>query len=469
MAEVARREKSRAESPVSSSQFEGSQAKMGIAYEVFSSFRGRDIHTGFTDHLCSSLVDAGFSVFQDDDKLRQIVSSRARPDDRVQEQNGTLSCPSSTKSSPGMWGTRRGVSGRPFIQLRSIMTQRWSNDGSELSKRHEAKLVKIIVRKVLGDLKEAFELDVTENLVGTSAHVEEIMRILSTDNRDTRIVEIHGMVVCVFRRDFPLPEFGDLSRDIVFTTGGLPLALEVIGSFLCGKRLVVWKDTLKKLRQIPDKEMQETFRRMGIEALSVMPLIKVGNDHRFLMHDQLRDFGREFVQQENYMEPWKHSRLRIHKEALRVLEENKGTKKIEVLCLNKSGLGRVYSNLAELPESLGCLQKLQCLSLKECNSLRGIPNSIGKLECLTELDISCTGFTELPKSIGDLRNFEVLQMVRSYVTRLPRGIGMLEKLTILDATNCEILAEVCSDIGELSSLKALRLLGTDLWLARKHL
>ncbi|XP_039165450.1 disease resistance protein RUN1-like [Eucalyptus grandis] len=39
-----------------------------------------------------------------------------------------------------------------------------------------------------------------------------------------------------FRRDSPPSEFKDLTHVIVFTTGGLPLSLEVLGSFLCGKR-----------------------------------------------------------------------------------------------------------------------------------------------------------------------------------------------------------------------------------------
>ncbi|KAL3744397.1 hypothetical protein ACJRO7_013638 [Eucalyptus globulus] len=144
---------------------ESAPSASGNNGEVFLSFRGIDTRTGFTDHLHSSLVDAGVSVFRDDDELR--ISEKIGPDLlrairsskisipilsphyasskwclrklagwlTAREVKGTSSCPYSTKPSPGMSDPRRGVSGRPFIKLRSIMRQRWSNDGNELSKK----------------------------------------------------------------------------------------------------------------------------------------------------------------------------------------------------------------------------------------------------------------------------------------------------------------------------------------------
>ncbi|XP_039166183.1 disease resistance protein RUN1-like [Eucalyptus grandis] len=132
-----------------------------------------------------------------------------------------------------------------------------------------------------------------------------------------------------FQKDSPQSDYEVISRDVVSTTGGLPLALEVTGSFLCGKRREVWKDTLEKLEKIPDKKVQETlkisyealeheqkqifldiacffigsskqnptymwnacglFPERGIEVLSLMSLIKIDGDGKLMMHDQLRD------------------------------------------------------------------------------------------------------------------------------------------------------------------------------------
>ncbi|OWM63703.1 hypothetical protein CDL15_Pgr008246 [Punica granatum] len=63
-----------------------------------------------------------------------------------------------------------------------------------------------------------------------------------------------------FRNDLPPTDFVDISYNTVETTGGLPLALEVIGSFLAGKRMVVWEDTLKKLKSVPHTEVQAKLK-----------------------------------------------------------------------------------------------------------------------------------------------------------------------------------------------------------------
>ncbi|XP_039164665.1 disease resistance protein RUN1-like isoform X1 [Eucalyptus grandis] len=166
-----------------------------------------------------------------------------------------------------------------------------------------------------------------------------------------------------FQKDSPQSDYEVLSRDVVSTTGGLPLALEVIGSSLCGKRREVWKDTLEKLKKVPDKKVQEKlkisydalddeeqqifldiacffsfgsskkdltyvwdacglFPERGIEVLSLMSLIKIGKNGRLLMHDQLRDLGREIVRLENPNEPQERSRVWNHQEALDVLDSN---------------------------------------------------------------------------------------------------------------------------------------------------
>ncbi|XP_048127315.1 disease resistance protein L6-like [Rhodamnia argentea] len=200
-----------------------------------------------------------------------------------------------------------------------------------------------------------------------------------------------------FRKDSPEIDYQLISRDVVSTTGGLPLALEVIGSFLCGKTKKVWKDTSNKLKKVPDKKVQETLRisyealdlevqqifldiacvfigsskqnptymwdscdffpESGIEVLCVMSPIKIDKDGKLMMHDQPRDFGREIVRLENQKEPQGRSRLWIHEEAIDVLESNKGTSKIEALRLDKCGCRRSYTG--ELFKELDRLRFLQ--------------------------------------------------------------------------------------------------------------
>ncbi|XP_048138542.1 disease resistance protein L6-like [Rhodamnia argentea] len=55
----------------SAGDYEGGAKKpKGDNYEVFLSFRGEDTRKGFTDHLYTSLVNAGIRVFRDDNELR---------------------------------------------------------------------------------------------------------------------------------------------------------------------------------------------------------------------------------------------------------------------------------------------------------------------------------------------------------------------------------------------------------------
>lgn len=166
-----------------------------------------------------------------------------------------------------------------------------------------------------------------------------------------------------FRNGSPVAELSALAEDIARTTGGLPLALEVIGSFLSTKAKVVWESTLDKLKAMPNVEVQDTLRisydaldyeqkqifldiacifigediqvvthmwkdcnyfpEVGIEVLLLMSLIKIGDDNKLWMHDQIRDLGREIVRKENYIEPGKRSRLWQSEEVRDVLEYEK--------------------------------------------------------------------------------------------------------------------------------------------------
>ncbi|KAK3436992.1 hypothetical protein EUGRSUZ_C01830 [Eucalyptus grandis] len=76
-----------------------------------------------------------------------------------------------------------------------------------------------------------------------------------------------------FRKDSPPSEFEDLAYDVVSTTGGLPLSLEVLGSYLCGQQPMLWRDTIKKLRKVPHKKVQEKLRiSVGIDIVgAIMP------------------------------------------------------------------------------------------------------------------------------------------------------------------------------------------------------
>ncbi|KAI6680461.1 hypothetical protein NL676_034342 [Syzygium grande] len=183
-----------------------------------------------------------------------------------------------------------------------------------------------------------------------------------------------------FRRDSPLHGYYDISREIICKAGGLPLALEVIGSSLYCKSKGLWKDTLKKLDLAPNQDVLDKlkisfemledaqreifldiacyfigeerthphymwkaldfFPRSDIIVLTRMSLIKIVDD-RLLMHHLLRDLGREIIRQEDPRVPEKRSRLWCPKIALHVVETRKGTENI--IALKLTGLSKEHN------------------------------------------------------------------------------------------------------------------------------
>ncbi|RVX10626.1 TMV resistance protein N [Vitis vinifera] len=174
------------------------------------------------------------------------------------------------------------------------------------------------------------------------------------------------------RREKPTEDFWNLSNEIVSLTGGLPLALEVFGSFLYDKRIMKeWEDALQKLKQIRPSNLQDVLKisfdgldeqekdifldiacffvkmrlkredaidilkgcgfraDITIKVLTEKSLIKTYEDGILWMHDQLRDMGKQIVQHENPSDPGSRSRLWDHNEVMSVLQDQTGTRSIQ--------------------------------------------------------------------------------------------------------------------------------------------
>ncbi|XP_010030310.2 disease resistance protein RPV1-like [Eucalyptus grandis] len=120
------------------------------------------------------------------------------------------------------------------------------------------------------------------------------------------------------------------------------------------------------------------------------------------------------------------------------------TLKIERMCVR------------ELHHSIGELVGLKCLSLVGCRMLRKLPNSIGNMRSLLELDLDDTGIIELPNSIGDLKMLKKMSLAMTRLKELPNSIGGLESLLelVLDQTH---ILELPASIGNLTRLELLHL------------
>ncbi|KDP27358.1 hypothetical protein JCGZ_20182 [Jatropha curcas] len=160
-----------------------------------------------------------------------------------------------------------------------------------------------------------------------------------------------------------LKDYIEDSKSAVHHCGGIPLALEVLGSSLSCHSIDFWRRALLEPQAIGDGKIQrilrisydslqderhkslfldiacfsigtdkyylkkiiegcDFYRITGIQKLIDKCLITIDKDEEVMMHQLLRDMGRETVRQESPEDPGKLSRLWRHKDALSVLRKN---------------------------------------------------------------------------------------------------------------------------------------------------
>ena len=166
-----------------------------------------------------------------------------------------------------------------------------------------------------------------------------------------------------FKKEHVPNDYLELSKDFIKYAAGLPLALEVLGSFLFGKSTTEWKSALERLKEYPNTEilhvLQISFNglhytekeiflhiacffnhdmkdhvveildslglypNVGLKELSNKSLLKIMYNNVVWMHDLLEEMGKNIVRQDYPDDPGKHSRLWRFKDIDNVLKQNK--------------------------------------------------------------------------------------------------------------------------------------------------
>jgi hypothetical protein len=113
--------------------------------------------------------------------------------------------------------------------------------------------------------------------------------------------------------------------------------------------------------------------------------------------------------------------------------------------------------LTELPESLGQLTQLQELNLSR-NQLTALPDWLGKLTQLQTLDLVENQLTALPDWLGQLTQLQTLNLTKNRLTVLPEWLGQLMQLQFLSLASNQLTA-VPESLGQLTQLQTLYLNG----------
>ncbi|XP_056168036.1 disease resistance protein RPV1-like [Syzygium oleosum] len=309
-----------------------------------------------------------------------------------------------------------------------------------------------------------------------------------------------------FRRDHPPAEDVPLSKKAVKICGGLPLALEVIGSFLNGKVRRIWETTLKKLETIPNKEVKsklnisfEALERQekeifldvccffvgfdvrivlhmwdscdfvpenSLEVLKQMSLIKIAEGNRLWVHDQLIDLGQDIVRGGARFKLEMQSRVWDHEQASAVLIA-KGTENVEAICLKFDHQFQHFIEKKE-SESLSNLRFLQvdCVDLDE-NNFQRFPstNWFQRNLCIFFPKLRFLSWHKFPLffqlTAFSLMKLVILDLSRSEITNDWEGwnhLKMATNLKVLNLTECRNLCRT-PDFSAHENLEQLILQG----------
>ncbi|XP_043715485.1 disease resistance protein RPV1-like [Telopea speciosissima] len=282
--------------------------------------------------------------------------------------------------------------------------------------------------------------------------------------------------------------------------GGIPLALQVFGSFLHKRSTIEWKDALEKLRRIPNGEIQEKlklsfdalddtekdifldiacflrgmdkdiaikildgcgfFPEIGISVLTRRSLLIITEKNQLGMNNLLQDMGREIVRKESPDEPGKRSRLWFHEDVNDALTKNAGTEVVEGVFFN-------YRQLRTVCLSIEPFSKMDRLRLlKACNVpehfLNDSSSFMGKKHLFKDLRWLCWHRFPLRSMLNNfsLENLIVLDLQYSKLKQVWKGSKpeYLGKLKVLHLDHCRDLTKTPNFLG-LPSLEILTLEG----------
>ncbi|CAL5195431.1 unnamed protein product [Lathyrus oleraceus] len=316
-----------------------------------------------------------------------------------------------------------------------------------------------------------------------------------------------------FRQPSPIKDFCELSRNVVAYCGGLPLALEVIGSYLSQRTKQEWKCVLLKLERIPNDQVQEKLRvsydglkddmekdifldiccffigkdrsyvtkilngcglyaDIGITVLVERSLVKIEKNNKLGMHDLIRDMGREIVRKSSAKDPGKRSRLWFHQDVHDILTKNSGTETVEGLVLKLQGTDRVcfsadsfkemknlrllHLDSVDLAGDYGCLSKeLRWICWQEFTFNR-IPDEI-YLGNLVVIELKHSRIKQVWNETKLLGNLKILNLSHSKYLKSTPDFSKSPNLEKLIMKDCPKLSEVHQSIGDLNNLLLINL------------
>ncbi|XP_050260694.1 disease resistance protein RUN1-like [Quercus robur] len=357
-------------------------------------------------------------------------------------------------------------------------------------------------KRILLVLDDVNQLDQMKILVGKRNWFGSGSRIIITtrDKHLLRILEVdeicesealrddealHLLCLKAFKKDHPPEDYLELSKDVVQYTKGLPLAIEIMGSFLFSRSINQWKSTLIRIKEFPERAIHQALKisydgldeiekkiflyiacffnhedknsvvkkldclglypAIGLEVLVEKSLIKM-NDLGVWMHDLLQGMGKKIVHEEFPEDPGKRSILWSFEDINSVLTKNTGTEAIQGIVLKLRESKEAYWN----PESFSKMHYLKLLIISNVQLVhepKHLPISLRFLE-----------WSRYPSKSLPL-NFQSNELVELYmcgscIEQLWKGAKSFEKLKIIQMNGSTNLKET-PDLIKVPNLKEM--------------
>ncbi|KAD4585143.1 hypothetical protein E3N88_22744 [Mikania micrantha] len=298
---------------------------------------------------------------------------------------------------------------------------------------------------------------------------------LLTDDEAVQVFKMHAYNV-----KNPIKDYETLALSVISYASGLPLALKVIGSFLCDKNKKEWISALDRLKEIPNVKVMDILKLSfdGLEDDQKELFLDIAYFFRFESVDDameifeacgyypeigIKEMGHYIVRGEHPMNLRKHSRVWIDEEIeemcfgdATIVKENYETEALRYYVLGMHE-NDISSRICEIMSSMKKLRWIEVIYFDKGEGLTCFSDSFQPLKlCFLKLEFGMQ--KKLWKGYKHLPHLKVLHLHGMYSLQSTpdfNGLPHLQKLTL------DKYEEIPSGIGELSNLKELNLSGND--------
>uniref|UniRef100_A0A0A0KXU7 TIR domain-containing protein n=1 Tax=Cucumis sativus TaxID=3659 RepID=A0A0A0KXU7_CUCSA len=292
-----------------------------------------------------------------------------------------------------------------------------------------------------------------------------------------------------FGEEHTKEEYFDVCSQVVDYAGGLPLAIEVLGSSLRNKPMEDWINAVEKLWEVRDKEIIEKlkisyymlekseqkifldiacfFKRkskkqaieilesfgfpavLGLEILEEKCLITTPHD-KLHMHDLIQEMGQEIVRQNFLNEPEKRTRLWLREDVNLALSRDQGTEAIEGIMMDLDEEGESHLNAKAFSE----MTNLRVLKLNNVHLSKEIEYLSDQLRFL-----NWHGYPlkTLPSNFNPTNLLE-LELPNSSIHHLWTASKSMETLKVINLSDSQFLSKT-PDFSGVPNLERLVLSG----------